>query len=275
VYIFRRGEWRPNSFTSRFTTPILSQAHEQDLENDFFPTETDNGPYDMDIGGLHRPMPMPYEDDPYSDAFNADASLPEAGSPHDIQGDGYSYTGNSIRGRWRDRGRGRSLRGRGDNGSIGDRGRRRGRGRGFRPSKIDSGNSWPNGRMDQNDSLLHRPLSPTSLAIARATGQFQNGAGFTVENQSMSPEAVGGWYPQHHQQQSDYNYNFIPQVYPQQYVQPHINPRFASAFGMRVDFMQPYPQIAINSAPTSISGGTNWTDEWTVSTSRQDTSPQG
>jgi len=101
-----------------------------------------------------------------------------------------------------------------------------------------------------------RSLSPTSMAIARATGQFPDGSEFTPQAQSHSapttPTTPWAFDPS---QQFDFG------GYPP-FVQPHINPRFASAFGMNFDFQQAQPHPSAYYQPPPADG--NWTDEWTV-----------
>lgn len=218
----------------------------------------DHSPYDDNFGsGPSRPAPMPY-DDPYSDDYNNAAPAPIEQAPPPPRGRTYSIKDDSegLGGRTRGRGRGRGSgfdrsegRGRG-------RGRERGRGRGNndRPPRQDR--SWdpamPRGSMEPYDPHhLHqpRPLSPTSMAIARATGEFPDGSGFTPQSHSdpSTPTAPWAFDPS---QQLNFGYQ-------QPFVQPHINPRFASAFGMNLNFQHPQPYY-------QPPGGSNWTDEWTV-----------
>ncbi|KAF8506368.1 Gar1/Naf1 RNA binding region-domain-containing protein [Hysterangium stoloniferum] len=134
-------------------------------------------------------------------------------------------------------------------------GRGRGRGRGSR----GAGN-WPRSgeprEAHQSQTLEHssfsfeeydprvpRPPSPTSIAIARATGQWADGTPFPYESESGS----GSYEPQVTAYNNSYPSQFQEfeyqqaQVFEHQQTQtlpygiaPHINPRFAQAFGLSV-----------------------------------------
>ena len=91
---------------------------------------------------------------------------------------------------------------------------------------------------------IARPLSPTSAAIARATGQYSDGAaggggypqssgGGSMNGSSGSESVNNGWGYQQYPGHANYNFG-----YQQPFVQPHINPRFASQFGMNLAYAQ-------------------------------------
>ncbi|KAH9849222.1 Gar1/Naf1 RNA binding region-domain-containing protein [Lenzites betulinus] len=237
----RREQSRGRSVvSSRHTTPVPSRMRDQDMADDPY----GGGPYeqslsynDMDFGaGPSRPAPIPY-DDPYSDSYGAplqpnsqvspvSPSSPTASSsPHGSRPERISQRG---RGRGASQRREETSRGRGRGRRQNDRGRGRGRGRGGDFAGSSDGRS---GRQAP-PSAEHSPRlpSPTSLAIARATGQFAEGppadpSGMYAQMQMQQP---GGWgYPQAPMHGYDFSYAY---QYPQ--VQPHINPRFASNFGM-------------------------------------------
>ncbi|KAI0078859.1 NAF1-domain-containing protein, partial [Panus rudis PR-1116 ss-1] len=215
---------------SRHSTPVPSQLRDQDMAEDLYNADPYGAYNDMDFGaGPSRPAPMPY-DDPYSDMYGA-ADVPAASTSSVQSRDNTAQAqdlyqrkerGQTLAvpprrdGRGRGRGRGRGI----------DRGRGRVRGRG------DFHNPESRGRPPSadHDAQSQRSLSPTSLAIARATGQFSNG--------TYASDLSGRWeqtpYPP---QQPSFNFGhgFQPQ-----YVQPHINPRFASAFGMSFGMMPQY-----------------------------------
>ncbi|KAI0640066.1 Gar1/Naf1 RNA binding region-domain-containing protein [Trametes polyzona] len=259
----RREQSRARSVaSSRHTTPVPSRMRDQDMTDDPYggsSYEQSLSYNDMDFGaGPSRPAPIPY-DDPYSDSYGA---APPSGAPaaddapsspsRSTTSDG----GRADRGGGRGRGRGAGARGgvprRDDPGRGRGRGRRqndRGRGRGrdraggdFRsPSDPRSGRQGqPQSEYDPRSGS--RPLSPTSLAIARATG-YGNGAQPDAPD-AYSPiqhEGAAGWgYPQNAMQGYDFSFGY---QYPQ--VQPHINPRFAGNFnmpgmGMSVGMGYPY-----------------------------------
>lgn len=168
-------------------------------------------------------------------------------------GDDHGQRGRRGRGRGRNSsdsgGRGGRGRGRGN-----DRTRGRGRGRGGYPGNIDTiGAGWqqqgsgptsansmspvtsreeydPRSSFNLSGATTgqRRELSPTSFAIARATGQHSDGS-------TYGNGGVQGWgYAQQQQQFAGggafgYDEGYGGQ---QQFVQPHINPRFAAQFGM-------------------------------------------
>jgi H/ACA ribonucleoprotein complex non-core subunit NAF1 len=249
----------------------------------------------MDLGaGPSRPPPIPY-DDPYADDFGMDKSNTEpksstqtpsgAGSGHANRPSAQADFGRSPnQGRGRGHGRpdnrpGQSGGGRGRGRGQGRGGRGRGTGGSRRSSEGDVG--WsdrhmaPSSPNEQYDPQVPRPLSPTSLAIARATGQLSTASSpSSLYSPGIPIPPTSGPFFQHQQQQQMHPYNFIPQGYPQQYVQPHINPRFASNFGM--GFMPPTrprsnSQYGHYGTTTGLNQP-NWTDEWTVRTSQPDSS---
>lgn len=78
-------------------------------------------------------------------------------------------------------------------------------------------------------------MSPTSLAISRATGQLVPDAAPPVMYPGPPPPGQAqdfwGYNPQYPQPQAHLS-GFGYPGYAPPYIQPHINPRFASAFGM-------------------------------------------
>ncbi|KAI0654489.1 Gar1/Naf1 RNA binding region-domain-containing protein [Cubamyces menziesii] len=232
----RREQSRGRSMSvSRQSTPLPSRMRDQDMVDDPYggsSYEQSVSYNDMDFGaGPSRPAPIPY-DDPYSDSYGAapaagstsedTAALPSPGAPRDASRQERPSRGRGGSQRRDDPGRGRG-RGRRQN----DRGRGRGRGG---ESRSQSG-AWSGrqaGSSSEYDPRGVRPVSPTSLAIARATGQY--GDAHAVDpsvHAQASYAAAGGWsYPQMPLQSYDFSFGY---QYP---VQPHINPRFASNFGM-------------------------------------------
>ena len=220
-----------------------------------------HGPYDVDFdstAGPSRPPPIPY-DDPYGDNYTAPvaepliirsaSSLSSKPSLDRSSGNGRGYDRGEHHGRGRGRDRDR------DRGGQRDRGRGRRGGSGYRSSqqRMDTPTEFDNSR-----GFTTRSLSPTSLAIARATGQGPyNGSSRhqQQQQQSFSPmylDAHGNgssWgynhvQPQARLQQDQYEYMQqqpyqLQQAYMQApLVQPHINPRFASAFGIAINAIQ-------------------------------------
>jgi len=258
--------------------------HDQDMTDDYYGASPYEDMYDMDSGpGPSRPAPMPY-DDPYRDdgpSLSPEPSSPS--SPRDYLKSSAPVSGESLqqddRGKGRGRGRGRGRDSGGPSRAENARGRGRGRGRerprgrnrGGREASTGWGPSEVRDQMPQtlplHESHPPRPLSPTSLAIARATGQYQDGTSFIPNGQALTPSLTQtpevSWPYQHHPvvaPQPPYN----PQYqYQQQYVQPHINPRFASLFGINMDFAQPqqYAQYVQSGTPTNPpvpGGGNTW-----------------
>lgn len=246
-------------------------------------------PYDEDYdAGPSRPAPMPY-DDPYAEEYTPATQLrydtpPPEGEPGPAsfsgqehmrggspgrQGQGRGpHSPRGRRGGPRDRGGGRGReRERGGRGrGRGDRGRG-GRGRHddhHQPSRsMDTG--WNMSNFNSNadpESGNARGLSPTTMAIERATGQYGLGGGDggaggyyddagSYQQQQQGVGLGGGFgypqqqgrfdfsypmqYGQNHgaMQGQGQGYNQGPQDFNQGpgHVQPHINPRFASALG--------------------------------------------
>ncbi|KAJ7170165.1 Gar1/Naf1 RNA binding region-domain-containing protein [Mycena filopes] len=278
-----RRESRANSM-SRQSTPALMR--DQDLALLERNPYDDHSPYDDNFAsGPSRPAPMPY-DDPYADEYtNMPSTAPEPPLPPPTshrENSLHDSEGFAPRGRGRGRGRGGFERSEGrydrtNEGRGRGRGRDRergkgGRGRGDNDRRRSDGASWegrtaisPRGSepYDSSHQRPPRPLSPTSMAIARATGQFADGSEFMPESRSAPASPWAAFDPS-----QQFNYGGYPQ-----FVQPHINPRFASAFGMNLDFQNPSPQPYYQPPPPS--GGSSWTDEWTVHGGGNDASNGG
>jgi len=239
----------------------------------------ENGPYDVDFGGAGpaRPAPVPYND-PYSDEYVVQ-EVPKSNSSTDLNRFEHSRPldgiprGNTSRRNYEGRGRGRG-RGR-SSGDYGDRGR----GRGAQGDRERGRHDKPRSPIHANDPAEYsRSLSPTSLTIARATGQGPYAPNFPARH--FTPEVdPSAWTYNHYQvqgpvqnqtQQFGYSQAYEqPPVVP--FVQPHINPRFASAMGygavqesqqfspMNVQYARPPPSVR-TATPSAMS----WADEWTV-----------
>ncbi|KAI0652502.1 Gar1/Naf1 RNA binding region-domain-containing protein [Trametes meyenii] len=248
----RREQSRARSVTaSRQTTPLPSRMRDQDMLDDPYgggPLEQSLSYNDMDFGaGPSRPAPTPY-DDPYSDSYGAAppsgdqadgspaspsrSALASTNRPEQAPGRGRGRDGSSA-GRGGAQRRDDSSRGRGRGRRQNDRGRGRGRGRGGGGGNDprSASNGWRQGVSSNGyDSRGPRPLSPTSLAIARATGQYaevssqQDAYG---QGQHTGDSGAVWGYPQGPMQSYDFSFGY---QYP--HVQPHINPRFASNFGI-------------------------------------------
>ena len=218
-----------------------------------------HGPYDVDFdsgAGPSRPPPIPY-DDPYGEDYTAPAAEPSSISSASSL-DSKPFFGRSSgsdrgfdrgahhgRGRSRGRGRGRSRGGQRDRG---------GGGSGYRNSQqhMDTPTEF-----DDSQSRTTRPLTPTSFAIACATGQMPYNTSQHQEQQQqlfspMYPDALGdgsSWRYNHVQSQAQFQsqYGYLQQLQQAQMqaplVQPHINPRFASAFGIAINAMQQLNQV--------------------------------
>ena len=225
------------------------------------------GPYDMDFdsataAGPSRPPPIPYED-PYGDDYTAPVEQPSsAGSTSSFDpksfhgrgsGSGRGYDRGEHQGRGRGRGRGR------DRGGQRDRGRGGRGGGGYRSSQQHGDRLHTAIEFGDSQSHKTRSLSPTSLAIARATGQVSS------QHQPQQQQTFSPMYPDAHENRNSWTYNHVqPQAQFQQYqygytqqpyqpeqalpvVQPHINPRFASTFGIAMNAMQ-----QLNQTPSTI-----------------------
>lgn len=242
------------------------------------------GPYDLDTApGPSRPTPLPY-DDPYQEEvsimpkFFAEKPVIEREFAFGRRG---SRESNRERGRGRGRSRGRGTSEHQSSRDGGDReGWKRGSGSGSASSfsRRPRQQSFSHDRQDgaRPDSRAQRSLSPTSLAIARATGQYMDGSTF-VDAQASAPLPVatppvtpGSDWHQHQYSQGAFGASPLatavnPQY--QSYVQPHINPRFAQALGINLNFVQgqQYPAYQSPVTPTSVAqyglnGG--WGDGW-------------
>lgn len=264
LMVYCRKESRANSVDmSRQSTPSPALMRDQDLSYMERNPYDEHSLYDDNFGsGPSRPAPIPY-DDPYSDDYNTV-------QPVDVELSAPASRAHSTRedfeGRPRGRGRGRGF----DRGEGRGRGRGRDRGKGGRGRGDNDYNSRRNERGWESRSAItrssmeqpphdlphvHQPpprsLSPTSMAIARATGQYPDGFEFTPQTNS-APSTPWAFDPSH-----QFNYGYPP------FVQPHINPRFASAFGMNFGVQQPHPAPYYQPQPPPPGGG-SWTDEWTV-----------
>lgn len=248
----------------------------------------EHGPYDIGFSaGPSRPPPVPY-DDPYSDEYTSSSILPTSASQTDWN-DSNRYEKQEIS--VSSRGRRGQDRARSD---IGGRGRGRGRGRGkgdrggFRglarsdnyAKKSNASNGSWSGSLSQIQGITSdynrqpRSLSPTSFAIARATGQLPNGPLSYAQNNfhpsSQSPNPPSTWgYPNAFQPNPVFPFGTTG--YSPGFVQPHINPRFANTFGMNIGMVAhsqytPQTTVATNYMPTDR------TDEWSVP-SEQDATP--
>jgi H/ACA ribonucleoprotein complex non-core subunit NAF1 len=235
------------------------------------------GPYDDNFSaGPSRPAPTPY-DDPYSEEYTSttlryDTPPPEGEAPSTNSASKPDSMTDSVpadrpkdptsaqrgkrggRGGQRERapshnhrqggGRQRKQNGRPRN-SGGDGNPQRWRGEGSDWMPTDRHMSGPSEGAAVEPS---RPLSPTSLAIARATGQYTNDSPSAYSlNQGWNPglqgqmpgSAVQGFTYQAggngRMPMSQSEFSFYPpqqmQPHAGSYVQPHINPRFASALG--------------------------------------------
>lgn len=260
--------------SSRYSTPIPSQLRDQDLISETFYGASpydEYTPYDMDhMAGPSRPTPLPY-DDPYAEGPTASQDTTSvvtddiASSRADVRGGRASSRTGGRHNRGRGRGRDDRHAGRPSYGSSNDqKGGNRGRGGGRRGGPRRE--SFSHNHTDYQEASVNqpRPLSPTSLAIARATGQLQ-------------PTSLGGVQPMQnsygipnqlvHQQNWQYsaygvehlNYPVHPpqEHHAQPYVQPHINPRFASQFAINMNFLQPQQ-------PTGgyAYGAGSWSQAW-------------
>ncbi|KAI0094439.1 Gar1/Naf1 RNA binding region-domain-containing protein [Irpex rosettiformis] len=254
--------------SSRHTTSGPSRSQDPYTDDLYGANPYEAAYNDMDFGaGPSRPPPMPYDDDPYSDSYG----LPEGSTsttalqttvaqpvsptlPTSSMHNPYEQPrGRGRAGRDRGRGRGQDRR-------RGDRGRGRGRGRGTSGSGQYGHGRHPSSASDDRNSQTERSISPTSMAIARVTGQFGDGSSHQGQHYQQPVDSTWGYqYP--NQYPSDYGYQ-------QSYVQPHINPRFASMFGINM-----YPQQMQNAYDqTSAYGSGQWSNQWQTNTRRDETS---
>ncbi|KAI0323009.1 Gar1/Naf1 RNA binding region-domain-containing protein [Amylostereum chailletii] len=234
----RQGSREPSSFSAR-STPAPSSYQDQGISADVLygsnPYDA-HGPYDVDFAaGPSRPPPVPY-DDPYSNDYNVNigsaGQVEPLGTPSvSVERTPSRYPGEYDRGRAR--GGGRRL----DRGGGGSRGARGTSGRGGRRGRGGERHGWTSGPRSQKlegGASFSRAMSPTSMAIARATGQYDDGHGPGASEQHSGN--VGSWTYDQYQGQPSGHLPYAPQ--PHQFVQPHINPRFASQFGLGMGFMQ-------------------------------------
>ncbi|EJC98727.1 NAF1-domain-containing protein [Fomitiporia mediterranea MF3/22] len=291
----REGYRESSVSSSRFSTPTPTQMRDQELKDSSFYNASpydEYGPYDIDSApGPSRPAPLPY-DDPYQDVPVAPS---ESGAERTREE--RSRSPSSPRSFMPDRSRGRG-RGRGY-----DRGRGRGRGRehgggrgGFRGRRPSGETPWAERQGSRPRSYSRsdsRSLSPTSMAIARATGQFADNSAFPsqlLSPSSPSTSTQGYWQRQQENtvygqytdpsQHQAYGGSSAPQMssYDQQsqnqnYSQPHINPRFASLFAMNMNFMQGQqynayaaPNSPVASPYSAYSPNSSWEgNAWTQS----------
>ncbi|KAF8899057.1 Gar1/Naf1 RNA binding region-domain-containing protein [Infundibulicybe gibba] len=282
----RNGQRAGSVSSSRQPTPTPSQMRDQDLAEENFMSKNaydEHGPYDLDFSsGFSRPTPIPY-DDPYSDAYGSESPAPMPAQPKPAPRDlGASRSSRGTRGNrsWvsqargtRDNGRGRGRRASGYENSISydhaDNSRLTHRSR-----DVDRASLSASTAHGGNPST--RPLSPTSLAIARATGQTPAASSFS------SQSAAQGRHPSSFSNAELESWTYsLPPVQLGSHIQPHINPRFASAFGINFGTnvgtvppqqYAPYGQYNQYAQMMSIPPGesaidpSNWADEWTVRT---------
>ncbi|KAG6900518.1 hypothetical protein C0993_009471 [Termitomyces sp. T159_Od127] len=278
----RRGESRAPSVaaSSRQTSPTPSQMYDQDMDQGRHFSQNpydEHGPYDIGFSaGPSRPPPVPY-DDPYSDEYTSSSMIPPT-SASQTAWDGSnrrekpSVSSRSRRGQDRDRGdAGGRSRGRGR--GRGDRGGFRGLARSDNYTRKSNNGSWtgspaPSQGITEDYGRQARSLSPTSFAIARATGQLPDGpSSYNNQNNShlssQTPNPLGTWGYQNSFQPNPM-FPFGTTGYSPGFVQPHINPRFANTFGMNMGMVAhsqytPQNTVATNYRPA------NRTDEWSVS----------
>ena len=267
---FRRCNSRAQSVASSCHSTL--QMRDQDMVDDVVlkgNAYDEHGPYDLDfIAGSSRPPPIPY-DDPYADEYPS--TLPELTGSHELTGgpDANQRGYRAIYGEGRGHGHGRGH----------SRGRSRGRGReqehdrhGDRRQqsmytirdarKSDTrGTGWVGRSIAKPpivpyDPYIPRPLSPTSLVIANATGQLPGGS-----NVPRPDETWGYLDPRFYQ---GIPFQSGTQGFPP-FVQPHINPRFASAFGLQMNMnMRLIPQqhegTTVHSVSSLVTSGR--ANEW-------------
>ena len=227
---------------------------------------------DLDYGaGPSRPVPQPY-DDPYSDAYNRPAvgqvTTPSRPTPplrperrrgsttgqSDI-GQSQGRDGQRAHHHHRERGRGRGRAwGRGH-------GRGRGRGRGGAHGQGQEGHAPPPHRTEEDGTHDPLAMSPTSMSIAQATGQYHGASEYTPFPPQLSQFGFAQQYsPSPVQQQF---------MSPQHAVQPHINPMFAAQFGLNMGTTQQQQQpgqqyLAYSQygAPTTAAYEGGWDGQW-------------
>lgn len=292
------GSRSSSVLSSRAVTPNPSHMRDQDIASESFYGASpydEYSPYNVDgEQGCSRPAPLPY-DDPYSDEPVQVRSTSPTPSTNGLSRRGAGPNRSHSRRNEdkpyanQDRRPQRQPR-RGMDNSRG-RGRGRGHGDGRRHSEKSS---MPDGNSGAQQSSRTQPsrrsLSPASLAIARATGQYSDGSTYQIDQSHPQPHSYPGtptqplW--QQPQVQPHFNpyfqntsfplmqphHQFVPQVpaniqptYPG--VQPHINPRFAAAFGINMNFMQQQGNAfgEFGNGPHANTGGYT-SNEWTIPT---------
>lgn len=253
---------------SREPSVPASPAHvrDQDLDASFgWNPYAEHGAYDMDLdygAGPSRPVPQPY-DDPYSDAYNRpevrQVTATSRPTPHSRPerrrgsttgqsdfGQGQGRDGQLAHPHHRERGRGRGrARGRGH-------GRGRGRGRGGVRGQGQEGQAPPPHQTEDDGTHGPMAMSPTSMAIGQATGQYHGASDYTPFPPQLPQFGFAQPYlPSPVQQQQQF-------ASPQHAVQPHINPMFAAKFGLNMGMVQQpqqpgqqYPAYSQYGSPTT------------------------
>ncbi|KAG9222481.1 hypothetical protein CCMSSC00406_0002816 [Pleurotus cornucopiae] len=265
----RKRKWGSDSragsvASSRHSTPGPSQMRDQDLRYMSGDAYAEKSPYDIDFTAApSRPPPMPYDDDPYADAYippaapSPSTSQQQISPPRNAGSDESRFRPVRPSNRGGDRRDGRPQRGRG-----------RGRGRGDAPrrGRGDFGRSNPRpGPYNAPPDLSPSPSSP----IAPWPTQ-------PYYDPSVSPQFS---YPPPPPSDPSVSWGLQPSYGPnaanfQPYVQPHINPRFASMFGINPNMAPQTQHMAFGQGTgqgTTMNVGDgrnqstpNWSDEWTV-----------
>ncbi|KAF7303199.1 ACT-7 domain-containing protein [Mycena kentingensis (nom. inval.)] len=224
--------------SSRAGTPSPALMRDQDMG--FYEANPygEHTAYDDNYGAgpSSRPAPMPYDDDPYAD-IPMDAPLPLPRPPPK------EFDSGRGRGRGRNRNDSRGRRGGGGGG----------RGRGSATSSGSGARGYGFGQPPP------RSNSPTSMAIARATGQYPDGAGYVnpshFQTQTQSYSTPAAPWPAA---------NYGTPGPGAGFVQPHINPRFASVFGFGVmapGQPPPHGQYQNQYYPQG-NNGAGWSNGW-------------
>ena len=225
--------------------------------------------YDFGITpGPSRPAPIPY-DDPYADPVPPPTVDKESGELEDSLGEqepSKDYQRNFIESdQYPARGRASWRPPRGNRGRV-----RRGRGgrndRRFsyeRQSSHDSLRSQDDGYSDSQgfDRRSSVPLTPTSPLLAQDNGYYNETASPSTSNVGYarsfthSPVMQQSSYPFSGQNPWGFNAGPPPQdsdiSHYESYVQPHINPRFASQFGINMNFVRNQQMFGASSSPMS------------------------
>jgi H/ACA ribonucleoprotein complex non-core subunit NAF1 len=174
------------------------------------------------------------------------------------------------------------VRGRGQRGGARGRGRGRGRDRersAQRNSFDSSSIRYAEYQHDEPyDPRLPQRISTTTPTTVTTSGEYSAGSIATPSpTTAQYPMSPASWsFP--HQYHYDLDFNSVG--YQQSYVQPHINPRFASAFGIDVGYLQQTHMMAPAYGQSTHEGldtdrrpsQENWLEEWTVNKSHQDAS---